>query len=35
MSGNKKINDIVILGLGNPLTADEGIGGFLIKKLLK
>lgn len=28
-------NDIVVLGLGNPLMSDEGIGGFLIDKLLK
>ena len=33
---NKKtINDIVVLGLGNPLMADEGIGGFLVNKLLE
>ncbi len=35
MSRNKIINDIVVLGLGNPLMADEGIGGFLINKLLE
>ena len=28
-------NDIVVLGLGNPLMADEGIGGFLINKFLE
>ena len=28
-------NDIVVLGLGNPLMADEGIGGFIINKLLE
>ena len=28
-------NDIVVLGLGNPLMSDEGIGGFLIDKLLE
>jgi len=28
-------NDIVVLGLGNPLMADEGIGGFLIDRLLE
>ena len=28
-------NDIVVLGLGNPLMADEGIGGFIISKLLE
>jgi len=27
--------DIVVLGLGNPLMSDEGIGGFLINKLLE
>ena len=31
----KTINDIVVLGLGNPLMADEGIGGFLVNKLLE
>ena len=28
-------NDIIVLGLGNPLMADEGIGGFLVDKLLE
>jgi hydrogenase maturation protease len=28
-------NDIVVLGLGNPLMSDEGIGGFLIDRLLE
>ena len=28
-------NDIIVLGLGNPLMADEGIGGFIINKLLE
>ncbi len=33
---NKKpIHDIVVLGLGNPLMADEGIGGFIVGKLLE
>jgi len=27
--------DIVVLGLGNPLMSDEGIGGFLIEALSK
>jgi len=27
--------NIVVLGLGNPLMSDEGIGGFLISKLLE
>ena len=35
MSKDKIINDIVVLGLGNPLMADEGIGGFVIDKLLE
>ena len=28
-------NDIIVLGLGNPLMADEAIGGFLVNKLLE
>lgn len=28
-------NEIIVLGLGNPLMADEGIGGFLVNKLLE
>ena len=28
-------NDIVVLGLGNPLMADEGLGGFIINRLLE
>ena len=28
-------NDIIVLGLGNPLMADEGVGGFLVNKLLE
>jgi hydrogenase maturation protease len=28
-------NGTVVLGLGNPLMSDEGIGGFLITKLLE
>ena len=35
MSKNKTKNDIVVLGLGNPLMADEGVGGFLVNKLLE
>ena len=27
--------DIIVLGLGNPLMADEGIGGFIINTLLE
>ena len=27
-------NNIIVLGLGNPLMGDEGIGGFVIGKLL-
>ncbi len=28
-------NDMLVLGLGNPLMADEGIGEFIIDKLLE
>jgi hydrogenase maturation protease len=30
-----KRNDTVVLGLGNPLMADEGVGSFLVGKLLE
>jgi len=26
--------DVVVLGIGNPLMTDEGVGGFLIERLL-
>ena len=32
---NEMKNEIIVLGLGNPLMADEGIGGFLVNKLLE
>ena len=35
MNADKMRSDIVVLGLGNPLMADEGIGGFLINKLFE
>ena len=28
-------NDTIVLGLGNPLMGDEGVGGFIIDKLLE
>ena len=35
MNTDNTKNDIVVLGLGNPLMADEGVGGFLVNKLLE
>ena len=35
MNADNTKNDIVVLGLGNPLMADEGIGGFIINKFLE
>ena len=32
---NRSRKDIIVLGLGNPLMADEGIGGFLIDRLIE
>lgn len=28
-------NETIVLGLGNPLMSDEGVGGFIIDKLLE
>ncbi len=32
---DKMRNDTIVLGLGNPLMADEGVGGFIIDRLLE
>ena len=35
VSINLMRKDIIVLGLGNPLMSDEGIGGFVIEELAK
>ncbi|MDD5134342.1 MAG: HyaD/HybD family hydrogenase maturation endopeptidase [Phycisphaerae bacterium] len=35
MNTGKIKNDVIVLGLGNPLMSDEGIGGFIINRLLE
>ena len=35
MNTDNNRKDIVVLGLGNPLMCDEGVGGFIINKLIE